>query len=1054
MSATGSGYVETLANGTHPLLLVVDANGNGVLYEGLPQNVDFSPGNQQAAVSDQFTGQNSTSFGDLKIDSRSLTPQEVDQLEQSSQFTSSQLSGLTPDQVNSIIGALDKEETAIDEGSIPYDFFQQNCETAWKALCDAAGIPAIIPADKNGNVLFWPGAFVPLGNPTINIINWPPIFFRWWDENTTHHWTDGKPPDTVNTVQVGGGHWEQTLIKFGNTLRNIIDSSQQQGVLGGVSVVVEDAVDADAIPTVSPIIDNVAKAMATQRNTYLSGHYTVVTNGKFGGESLGDGSPSGGNQLVFATGGGNTLNGAGNDVLVGGIGTNKFSFGAAALTDAMASTSAVSTILDYNQGEPGAVVERPFADDFTPAEGDTIDVSGIVGAAYNHGNGVALSSLVRAVEDPATTFIGGSIFGYTDLQVSSTNNGANWVTIAQLTGLHFGEKINVIVDPSSAAKSITIGSDPTLSPVPIVTGVSPSRQEVTAGQSVTFTVTLSQAVTVNTADGTPGLIFNDGTIANYDAAASNPGAGSLVFDYTYTGGTDSAGDPENSPDLTINDINNEASITAVGGGEVDLSLLQNAHTGLQTGAAFVTSVRPTDYGSLNVNGDMGVAQEIKIAVTFSEAVRVTGASPTLVLNDGATATYDATASSPSTGELVFDYTAGASDYTTALAVTSLNAASVVDANGLAVDGSGAKQTLNFPLLGLGYGSTLDVNVGIVSGYALSVSGEADVGQTVKLTLTMSKGLTVTTAGGAPTLTLNDGGTATYDAAASNPASGIIVFDYTVGTGQTTSNLSINRVNLPSGTTIKDAGGNNVDFTLATDYVSALQIGPTSVSGVSSLTSGGVHTGQTVQLAVTLSNGVTVNTAGGPPTLTLSNGGTGTYTATYDVSASLPSAGKLVFDYTVGSSDQAATVSITHVNLPSGTTIKDAGGVSVDLSGANNAAVAGLSFNSALTVTSVQYQAPEITLTLSEPFTLDTSEQLAPELILNSGGTATYDSFASNPSAGTLASPISPEAPTTRPTSRLCRFFSTVRFPAMRQTCHRAHPKLPIQPATTPIFPAP
>lgn len=81
MSATGSGYVETLANGTHPLLLVVDANGNGVLYEGLPQNVDFSPGNQQAAVSDQFTGQNSTSFGDLKIDSRSLTPQEVDQLE-------------------------------------------------------------------------------------------------------------------------------------------------------------------------------------------------------------------------------------------------------------------------------------------------------------------------------------------------------------------------------------------------------------------------------------------------------------------------------------------------------------------------------------------------------------------------------------------------------------------------------------------------------------------------------------------------------------------------------------------------------------------------------------------------------------------------------------------------------------------------------------------------------------------------------------------------------------------------------------------------------------
>ena len=76
---------------------------------------------------------------------------------------------------------------------------------------------------------------------------------------------------------------------------------------------------------------------------------------------------------------------------------------------------------------------------------------------------------------------------------------------------------------------------------------------------------------------------------------------------------------------------------------------------------------------------------------------------------------------------------------------------------------------------------------------------------------MSEAVTVNTAGGAPTLSLNDDAIATYDAAASNPSAGKLVFDYTVGSGDETANLEIASVDLPTGTTVQNAAGYNADF---------------------------------------------------------------------------------------------------------------------------------------------------------------------------------------------------------------------------------------------------
>src|SRR5205085_1993680 len=134
-----------------------------------------------------------------------------------------------------------------------------------------------------------------------------------------------------------------------------------------------------------------------------------------------------------------------------------------------------------------------------------------------------------------------------------------------------------------------------------------------------------------------------------------------------------------------------------------------------------------------------------------------------------------------------------------------------------------------------------------------------------LTVAMNQAVTVATGGGNPTLTLNTGGTATYDAAASNPGSGLLVFDYTVGAGEHTTQLSVTQVNLPTGTTVTDGTGHTADFSHASDIAfsgGAPQIGALSVGAVTPSQTGGAHTGQTVSLSLQFAAGVTVNAAGG------------------------------------------------------------------------------------------------------------------------------------------------------------------------------------------------
>ena len=190
---------------------------------------------------------------------------------------------------------------------------------------------------------------------------------------------------------------------------------------------------------------------------------------------------------------------------------------------------------------------------------------------------------------------------------------------------------------------------------------------------------------------------------------------------------------------------------------------------------------------------------IPITLAMSEAVTVSGGTPTLILNDGGTATYDAAHSTATS--LVFDYTVAAGQNAASLAVTgvSLNGATVADAAGNAAAFAGADVTFS--------GLKIDTTAPTVTAATTApTSGTEGAGVTIPITLAMSEAVTVS--GGTPTLTLNDGGTATYDAAHSTATS--LVFDYTVAAGQNTASLAVTGVSL-NGATVADAAGNAAAF---------------------------------------------------------------------------------------------------------------------------------------------------------------------------------------------------------------------------------------------------
>ena len=313
-------------------------------------------------------------------------------------------------------------------------------------------------------------------------------------------------------------------------------------------------------------------------------------------------------------------------------------------------------------------------------------------------------------------------------------------------------------------------------PTPAISAISemPSSGILNAGKTVTYTLTMNEVVTVNTAGGSPTLALNDGGTATY---VGGSGTNALTFSYTVLAG-------QNTPDLMVSAVNlNGATVMDGAGNAANLSL-----SGLSQGSPAVDTTPPTLSSVAATAGSYNTGKTLTLTLNMSEAVNVTG-TPTLTLNDGGTATYTGGSGS---GALTFSYTIASGQNTSGLAVTAVNG-TIAD-----LAGNALTTTANLPANFAGVvidTSTPSVSSVVASGTGITAgSGDLAAGSVVTLTVNLNEAVTV--AGGTPTLTLNDGATATYTGGSGSNA---LTFSYTVATGQNTADLAVTAVNLNSAT---------------------------------------------------------------------------------------------------------------------------------------------------------------------------------------------------------------------------------------------------------------
>src|SRR5262249_40911606 len=115
----------------------------------------------------------------------------------------------------------------------------------------------------------------------------------------------------------------------------------------------------------------------------------------------------------------------------GGAGADDFVFDNAAYSGATAASPHTSVVTDYDHGNGST---------YSAAEGDQIDISALVTSAY--GSGQAAKALVRGFDN----LDGNGVTMQVD--TDGTGSAAHWVTIANLTGIHQADVVNVILSSS------------------------------------------------------------------------------------------------------------------------------------------------------------------------------------------------------------------------------------------------------------------------------------------------------------------------------------------------------------------------------------------------------------------------------------------------------------------------------------------------------------------------------------------------------------------------------------------------------------------------------
>ena len=476
-----------------------------------------------------------------------------------------------------------------------------------------------------------------------------------------------------------------------------------------------------------------------------------------------------------------TLSGAlaGGDILYGSLDggstwsdiTSKVSGTALSWTGAtLAGSNTLQLMVADAAGNQGTVLSQAYVlDTNAPAAPST--------PVLTSDSGISGSDLVT--NDNTPTFTGSAEDGSTvriydgaTLLGSVTATGGAWsYTSAMLSeGSHSitATATDVTGNVSASSSAIVVTVDTT---APVVNSVSvPANATYYTGNTLDFTVNLSEAVFVDTSGGTPRIAMTVGSTTRYADYISGSGTSALLFRYTVVNGD------SDSDGITVGAMSSSGGVLSDLAGNIGVNTLNSVGS---TAAVLVDGSQPsvTNISSTTADGAYRIGSTIAITVDFSGTVNVdtTGGTPTLALNSGGTATYSG---GSGTSTLTFSYTVGAGENSTDLdysssGAVSLNGATIAGAGGISQN---AALTLAAPgaagSLGANKNIGIDTVVPIVTGNTTTFSADTGNSSTDLITNVATQSISGTltgslSAGDSVQVSLDNGATWTTALATGN-----------------------------------------------------------------------------------------------------------------------------------------------------------------------------------------------------------------------------------------------------------------------------------------------
>ncbi len=328
----------------------------------------------------------------------------------------------------------------------------------------------------------------------------------------------------------------------------------------------------------------------------------------------------------------------------------------------------------------------------------------------------------------------------------------------------------------TSALPITTSTDTIVS----VTEVASSSGSLKAGAAVTFLLAANDPISAVT--GAPTLSLNNGAIATFTGLTS---AGQMQFTTTIPSGS-----IFNNLAPTALNMNGATVTNNAGKAVLAPTTLPTPATELSYNTATDTIVGVTEAAA---SGALTAGSRMTFLLSAAKPISAVVGAPTLVLNNGAIAIY---AGLTSAGQMEFTTTVPPGSAFSNLAPTALdlNGATVTNNAGTNVT---APATLPVSSVKLSYNTTTDAIAGVTE--SASAAGTLAAGD--RITFLLSAGKPIATVAGAPSLSLNDGGTATY---AGLTGAGQMEFAYTVPSGSYRS-LAATSLNLAGAVVTDDVG---------------------------------------------------------------------------------------------------------------------------------------------------------------------------------------------------------------------------------------------------------